>query len=181
MSGDALAREIDAYYLALGRFIDRFSRLELALQYALWDKSGVDEPTAQALFSGVRAREALNQLKRLFIVEENKLPPLLARVSQRFDILMDARNLIVHHGAEWTVDGMIVSSVERNIPTKGRTFPISAEILAQLTTDVSTLQACVLLWRAQQYGILPMDEAKLLWEEHSQRAWQYIPPAPADH
>jgi len=55
------AASLNAYWLALGKFIHCFSMLEVALQYALWNKSGVDGPSAQALFSGVRAREALTQ------------------------------------------------------------------------------------------------------------------------
>src|SRR5208283_4324196 len=55
----------DEYYTALGRFVAGFSELEGAMQVALWHYSKIKPPTAQALFSGVRADEACSKIKRI--------------------------------------------------------------------------------------------------------------------
>lgn len=172
MSEDPAAL-LNAYWLALGKFIHCFSMLEVALQYALWNKSGVDAPTAQALFSGVRAREALNMLKRLHEAEDNALAPELQRVAERFGVVMTVRNDIVHHGISIDDGQTVISSTERNLPGHGRQLPISPTVLDDLTTDVRTMTACINLFNARFSDLRPVELREALWSNSAQLPWRY--------
>lgn len=167
------AESIRGYFAALGEFIHRFAELEGVLAIALRDKAGVSHDTACALFSGVRAREALAFLKRLHEAEDEDWHPLLARVQERFGSVMEARNLIVHHGTTMNLNDTFVSSKGRNLPGKGKSFPVSAKILSDLTGDVQTMIACVTLWHIRQFSPSLLKTAESVWGEASRAPWRY--------
>jgi hypothetical protein len=56
---------VDAYWHALGKFVSIFAGVENLVQTALWQLSGVNPPTAQAVFSGVRVHTALELFGRI--------------------------------------------------------------------------------------------------------------------
>jgi hypothetical protein len=93
----------DEYYTSLGRFIAEFSQVEALLQVTLWILVGVRPPVAGAVFSGVRAEEAANKIKRIGDAQkwsETRMAEWKV-ISDRLGILRTLRNDILHYGAEW--------------------------------------------------------------------------------
>jgi hypothetical protein len=62
---EAAEKKYQPYLLVLGRFVALFSRVEIDLQKVLWKFAGVQAPTAQALFSGVRVDGAMQFITRI--------------------------------------------------------------------------------------------------------------------
>jgi hypothetical protein len=58
-------KRLNAYYLALGRFTDRFARVEQAVHTVLSHYAKLPPAAARALLSGVRVDETKNRLLRL--------------------------------------------------------------------------------------------------------------------
>jgi hypothetical protein len=89
------------FWTWLGWFIGQFSTLENVMQRTLWFYSGVDEPVAKALFSGIKIDASIQQIR--FIISEKPLDDLSSKaldhaLRQAADI-NKVRNDLLHHGA----------------------------------------------------------------------------------
>src|SRR5437870_235541 len=61
---EQLKREKE-YYEALGRFMDAYAQMETAIAQTFWQIAGVSKEVARSVFSGVRAKEAGDQSRRI--------------------------------------------------------------------------------------------------------------------
>ena len=84
-------------YQELGRFVDLFASTEVLLQLTLWNMSRVPNQIAKAVFSGVKADLAMQNIKRIF--EATDAP---AEKRKRYQEIFthvgwisDARNLLL--------------------------------------------------------------------------------------
>jgi hypothetical protein len=133
----------DEYYLALGKFVSEFSELEQAMQISLWIISGVKQPLAQAVFSGVRADDAANKITRIVAAEnwpEERAAEWQA-ICERLGLLRTFRNDILHYGVNWESEGRWTTTNRRfaHTPEKVSTSPVTVDILQAATEDVMAL------------------------------------------
>ncbi len=70
--------KIDAYHLALGRFIHAFADCKCKIQLALWAVSKAEADTARAIFSGAKAGSAISSIRtpNRRLNHQNRLHPL---------------------------------------------------------------------------------------------------------
>jgi hypothetical protein len=69
---------LDAYHLALGRFIDEFSQTENLVQMALISTAHVSDPVARAVFSGARVDTASQcRFRRIPPGHSDLMPPTI--------------------------------------------------------------------------------------------------------
>ncbi len=95
---DAFKEATTAYYQALGKFVDHFAAVESALLWFLSRLASVDEPTSRAIFSGVRADQAISFIKRLHEARRQPLNETLAKTFDHFTQINRYRNDILHYG-----------------------------------------------------------------------------------
>jgi hypothetical protein len=128
------------YYEALGRFIDMFSKIEMAAHIVLRHYAKMTTATANALLSGVRVDETKNRLQRLFdagIMNEadwNDAEPIF----QHLAVINGRRNNILHHGAISVAEGfgIVTNANIAHTQERGTKFPISPDILDNMTADL---------------------------------------------
>ena len=120
-----------AYYEALGRFVDFFSRVETAVTLMLRLYAKTSPEIAKVVFAGARIETGSTYIKQL--AEATKVAKEqrddLENVLQQLGIINGARNLILHYGATYVAEGRgTVSDVlkARDEPT---VFPISPTVL----------------------------------------------------
>lgn len=136
---------LDAYYLALGRFVHRFTLAELAAHAALAHHAKLIDPVSRALLSGVRVDATGNYLSRLHLVKQisddnwNDLKSLFDQLG----IINKFRNDIIHHGAAFVAEGRgIVSNAAKALTDERITkFQVSPEILDDMTADLRQIFA----------------------------------------
>jgi hypothetical protein len=174
---------LQEYRLALGTFVEAFAQVEAAIFYALSYHAKTRHPIAKALFSGTRVETAAGFLRRLAdadlieAAEWQQLEPVLAQLHHVNDI----RNAILHYGAQgiaagrraFVADGLRALTVE-----KMRVFPISADILADLTYDCHKIYRHLIVRHSGRPALIgkhPELEAVL------EGAWRYIPPRQASN
>lgn len=180
LTDEELQKEYDAYCLALGRFTDAFSQVELVLHFTLSSYANVNRKTAQAVFSGVRIDNAMGLIKRLAIASKLhwRKRKDLDYVFDQLGIINKARNDIVHYGGQWQGPerGRIVSNRFVALTTDHlRERPISAEALDHMCHDLMKINLHLSL------HALPLSIAKRARYQNPFRpvlksAWQYIPP-----
>jgi hypothetical protein len=129
----------EAYYTALGRFIDMFAVAEAATQYALRYYAKTRTRVAVVIFSGVRVDVATNHIENL--IKSARLAPdkkaELGDILQHLRDINNARNNILHYGARAIAEGrgFVTNALTRSSERAVR-FQISPEILENMTTDL---------------------------------------------
>jgi hypothetical protein len=169
-----------AYRLALGEFVEQFARVEMFMHFVLRWHTKTKTAVARAVFSGVRTAEISNRLRRLFEVgfietaEWVQLEPVLKQLGE----INDARNKILHYGAESVAEGrgVVTTALMALTEAKIETFPISPVILADMTQDLRKISIHLVarhVGRPALRGKHPEMDAIL------QAGWRYTRPAPA--
>lgn len=177
MSGDDIIAKFNAYWLALGQFVDAFSNIEAATQTLLWEVANTPQETARAVFSGVKTDTAISFVRRLFDSKGQQLPPMLDRAFQQLAAINTFRNELLHHGATFDGQDLVVTNRLLALPGREKATPVSPEILASLCFDLGTLQYCFALFlRERQVGALNQIELDAL-RVRAQLPWRYKPPA----
>lgn len=129
-----------AYYEALGRFVDMFSKAERAVHLVLRNYAKMTDGAARALLSGVRVDETRNRLSRLHeakaMSDEDwvSVEPILQHLNE----INGCRNEILHHGALTVAegDGLVTNAAMALTVDRVTGFPISPDILADMTFDL---------------------------------------------
>jgi hypothetical protein len=163
----------EKYYLALGRFIHNFAEAESTLKAYFSELLEIDTDTANAVFSGMRAKLAMDNIRRLHERYGAKYDPLYDDVREQFGQILAARDSIIHWGARFSEGSDALVTNERYVyaEDKIRSFPISADILEDMTTD---LQAIELRLRAAEWR-KKMDTKSFteLFGNLDKPAWRY--------
>jgi hypothetical protein len=163
-----------AYHQALGCFVDSYAHVELLTFLALRWHTKTSADIARAVFSGVRVNEALGYFRRLAEIGaiDAKEWSALSPVVDQLKTINQRRNDILHHGADGVASGEGVVSNQAMALKLDRiqSFPISPEILDDMTADLHKITAHLLtrhLGRPSLRGKHPELDAVL------SRAWQY--------
>jgi hypothetical protein len=94
-------KRLQDYYTALGRFIDVFAKVELAVGFTLWHYAKTPYPVARVAFSATGLDAAMSSIKQLFKVieipqeKQNEINWLFSQLSS----IKKVRNDILHYGA----------------------------------------------------------------------------------
>lgn len=168
------------YYLGLGRFIDKFAKIEICVQMLLWHLSEVHPRTAQAIFSGTKTDTAVSFIRRIFESRHEELPEILSNAFAQLSIISTVRNDLVHYGAQYDEEAkLIASNALVALPGKERKIPISRRVLEHLWGDLVTIEYCL---NAYFFSIRPDLTTPSVAEKYSEAAqtpWQYKqPPQP---
>ena len=179
---------IDQFHVHLGRFVHQFSQLEKTMQMYLMLESGVSHNVARAVFSGVKMAEGKSFIKRLREVSgKTEDSEFVERLFAQITVLTTARNDILHHGAAFeSVDtgNATVSNAFMAMPGREKEFPVSPEILRNLTADVNSCQSGLAFLLTKAAPIPEGQRAALdHFMETFRRAiespWRYKPPQQA--
>jgi hypothetical protein len=174
---------IAEYHIALGRFVDMFSRAEIATQYTLRSYAKLSANRAQILFYGTRTDPGADLIKS-FAKEDGASKEILEDLTYVFAQLRaitTTRNSILHWGAKQVAEGTayVFTGLEGVAPTakSARHFPISPAILDQMTADLSK----IIMALAYRHMGRPSLKAKILRdgiEAALKEPWLYRPPQP---
>lgn len=173
------------YWQALGRFIEMFSLVESVMQFALWNYARTPVPTARAIFSGVRVKEAMGLIRRIFDIEANSkdtdTKSDLEKVFNQLTTINGLRNDLIHHGSQddgEVPEGRIISNELWAItPERLRTTPISPEILNDLTFDLVKIIVHLISHHTGRFLRVPLKEPMRM--EILSAPWRYKPPQQA--
>ena len=163
----------EKYYLALGRFIQRFAGIEASLQSLLWRYAEVSPEIARSIFSGVRVDQAMSFIKRLHKSREIEMHPMMLNTLDQIGVINTARNLIIHYGAKFDKgEPQFVTNQRLAIrPEDAQWLPISVQAFDALTADISHIHLCINLL-AQRDQMKP-ERFERAVERALRRAWRY--------
>lgn len=163
----------EKYYLMLGRFIQRFSSIEAAMQKLLSHYTDVSPTVARSIFSGVRMDQASSFIRRIHKARSIEMHPILGGALDQIGVINTARNYIIHYGAEFDAGEPLYVSNQRvvNRPEETQRFPISISILDALTADIAHIQLRFGLIRNQS-EMKPARFQKTA-QNFLKRAWRY--------
>ena len=188
MSADdkfALARaEHQAFLVELGELTLAWSDIETVLFKLLKHYSGVSWHVAQALFSGTRARNAINFIRAIAENTDMEAPRVmdLEDVFTQILAINSLRDFVVHNvdGSEqefedWDPGNRYVSDALRSSrKSKAKTYLVGSATLAAMRNDC--VECC---WRLHPHW----DPKNSPFQPGSglgkREAWQFKPPAPS--
>jgi hypothetical protein len=173
-------KHLDAYCLALGRFVHRFALAELAIHFVIWNYAKLHRDIGRSILSGARINDASQYLRRLHEVgrisesEWKSLDPIL----QQLSLITKCRNEILHHGGHKIAEGQGVVTNATVALTESRitSFPISDAILNDMYGDLRKILLRLHVWH--------MGRPKLRGEHPEMQdglygPWRYTqPPTP---
>jgi hypothetical protein len=165
------------YWLALGRFIDAYSTMELILNLSLRHYAKMPDPVAQAIFFNTRIDSAIQFLNRLIDTGEIGEPAKsdLKALFAQLLIINRIRNDVIHYGANFDNDpiAIVSNSVFAHTADRIRQTPISPEILEDLICDLGKIHAHFV---ANHVGLQESDEIRHPEQEILLKAsWRYKP------
>ncbi len=174
--------EHQAFLLALGELTLAWSDLEVVLFKILKHYAEVTWPIAQALFSGTRARSAVNFIRAIAAntaMETSRVQDLEEIFAQVLAI-NSLRDFVVHNvnGSEQTYEAVdpgrryITDSIRTSRVAKAKTYLVGSKTLVAMRDDC--VEAC---WRLHPH----MDATNIPFTPGSGRgdrkAWRFMPPS----
>jgi hypothetical protein len=168
-----------AYYEALGRFIDIFTRVETAITLTLWAYAKTKPNIAKVIFAGTKIDVGSSYIKQLAEMTGASQDARndLNNVLQQLGIINGVRNSILHYGAGSVAEGNAIVSNELKAKGNPIVFPISPTALNHMALDLRKITIHLYyrhLGRPQPLGIL--GRATLDDVLHS--PWLYKYPSP---
>ena len=164
----------DRYHLALGRFIDAFSTAEHNLKFALASVANVPRETAQAIFSGVRVKPAIDFIRRIFESRKESIPPDINNALNHMAAILSARDDIVHYGANVDGNEFITTNAPHTIPRQSKTKRRDIEDLGAMTEDLLTI-GHLLIWMMVKDNPNAFPEALELLDKAAHAPFRYRP------
>jgi hypothetical protein len=129
-----------AYWVALGRFVAMFSKVETAITLTLWHYAKTPQNIARVVFPGVRIDQGSTLIKALAKATdaEEAAQTELEYVLQQLGIINGVRNDTLHYGAMSVAEGraLVTNALKAKTPDAITAFPISPESLADMTADL---------------------------------------------
>ena len=165
-----------AYHLALGRFIDMFSKTEMAAQMALWHYARTPAEIARAAFGSLRVDGTVAAIRRLLTVRDDidqSLAADLESILAQLLVINRVRNDMLHYGAHSVEEGLgVISNAPlAYVESAIREHPISPTILEAMFADLRK----ILLRLLSRHMVQPMIDATGL-EPIFDAPWLYTPP-----
>ena len=179
----AARAEHQAFLAELGELTLAWSNVETVLFKLLKHYSGVSWPVAQAIFSGTRARSAVNFLRA--IAENTDMEPSRAQdleeVFSQVLAINSLRDFVVHNvdGSEqefedWDPTKRYVSDALRSSRKKrAKTYLVGSATLAAMREDC--LECC---WRLHPHWDLSNSPFQPGSGRGSRQPWKFRPPTP---
>ena len=172
---------LDTFYLALGQFVAQFSETEALIQTVFWELAGIQSPTAQAVFSGVRTDDAMGKITRIADAQKWSLSAKNKKdfIFGQLKHINKLRNNILHYGAQlegpdtWKVTNENFVHVPENISSE----VISPQILQAARNDLDTIE--LLLIDLILINGPHEQAARDAIDEALKTSWQYKPPPQA--
>jgi hypothetical protein len=170
---------LQAYYEALGRFIDMFARVETAVALTLWAYAKVKPEIAKIVFAGARIELGSAYIKQLAEATgaDHEACEDLGNVLQQLGIINGVRNAVLHYGAESVAEGRAGVSNAWKAKGEPTIFPISPTALDDMTADLRKIATHLNykhLARPTPRGELGAETL----ESVLQAPWQYKHPVP---
>jgi len=134
---------LQAYYEALGRFVQMFAEVEKVIAQTLWTYAGTKAEVAKIVFAGTQSETAAGYIKavaRATNASNEKLADL-ENVIQQFGIIRGIRNDILHYGAKFIAEGKGLVSNAWKAKAEPIEFPISADALLYMEMDLRKIIA----------------------------------------
>ncbi len=164
-----------AYYEALGRFVDMFARVEIAMTLTLWHYSKTAPEIAKIVHAGTKIIDTgAGYIKQLTVATNisKELQDDLTDVVDQLNAINSVRNLILHYGATSVAEGRAIVSNAYKAKGEPKSFPISPTDLDNMTGDLKKIAAHLNerhLGKRSEYTLLgnPIHDA-----------WRYIRPSP---
>lgn len=176
--------EHQAFLVELGELTLAWSDVETVLFKLLKHYSGVSWPVAQALFSGTRARNAINFIRS--IAENTGMEPSriqdLEEIFSQLGAINSLRDFVVHNvnGSEqefedWDPSKRYVSDVLRSSrKSKSKTYLVGSATLAAMCHDC--VECC---WRLHPHWDPQNSPFQPGSGRERREPWQFKPPAPS--
>lgn len=180
-----LARaEHDAFLKQLGELTLAWSDVETVLFKLLKHYSGVSWPVAQALFSGTRARSAINFIRA--IAENTKMDR--NRIADLEDIFTQVlainslRDFVVHNvdDSEQEFDDSdpskryVSDALRTSRRSKAKTYLVGSSTLIAMCEDC--IESC---WRLHRHWDTQNEPFEAGSGRSARQAWKFKPPAPS--
>jgi hypothetical protein len=161
----------DDYHHALGRFIDRFAKVEATAKELLYFTAGTGEDVSRVLFSGDRMDAIVTRIKKLRAVKNIPEDPILERAFGQLSIITAARNFLIHHephpeGATGVVN---FSNKTSTVPGNEKEMTLTPEILETMVSDLWTIS----------YALMHGEGGSDQFLKRASTAWRYksLPPS----
>lgn len=171
---------VDVYHTALGRFMSKFSETEATMQEVLWRFAGVQSPTAQAIFSGVRIDAATNHITRIANAQNwsKTRKAEWKKITDQLSHIKKLRNDIAHYGATWQGKDswLVTNKLFAHTPENVTTVMVSPSKLDDASADLDKMEHHLIDFAWGEY--LP-PESREAFSEALKRAWRYKPPPQA--
>lgn len=168
-----LSERIDAFHQALGAFVSAFSNVESTIQTVLWHVAGVPSPTAQAVFTGIRANEAMSLITRISGAQKwrSEKKKEIANVFGQFGQINRLRNYGAYLAGpeQWRVSNELFA----HIPKRVQKTIVTVDILKDASADLHKIDShlIMLAWRKAA-----PPESRRAFRETMRSAWRYKPP-----
>jgi hypothetical protein len=153
----------DQFYEELGRFVLKFAETEGLLQAALWHFSGLDRPTARAVFSNANVERVIDLIGQIAKAQNwpTEKETRRKRVLEQLDRIKKLRNNILHYGAQ--LEGPDAWRIPKYVTT------ISPETLKAAEQDLNQID--ILLYDLMFEKQSNLDQASLA--EKLKYDWKY--------
>jgi hypothetical protein len=125
------------------------------------------------VFSGVRIKEAISHVKRIYEAKDEPGFDLIKPAMDQLTDITNARNDILHYGAKF-IDGEPKFVTNKRIAHKAdraRQFPVSAEILGRMTADLAGIVTQIDFYLS--YGAMPQIMFQGEFRQAFSEPWQY--------
>lgn len=167
----------DAYFLALGRFVDAFSMAEHNLKFALAAFAEIPRDVAQAIFSGTRTADAVAFIRRVSESRGKDISADLDAALTQMTVINGTRNEIVHYGASQYGTELMMTNAAHTIERQRRFVRFSVEDIDTMSADLAAISArFTLVLVESSLGAIP--EAVRFLEKRAQVPLRYRPPQP---
>jgi hypothetical protein len=170
---DALEAPLIPYYISLGRFLTAYAQVEANVLVALRMCSGVANEVGQSLFSGVRAIQALDYIKRIADAQgwnDEKRAPIKIVTDQLGEVTR-VRNDVLHYGTETTglpAERYSTNAFVAHTKDRIRETRITPEILNDLALDCYKLSSHIVM-----IGSIPNPDFERVAAETLSASWRY--------
>lgn len=150
------------------------------MQFVLWHYAKTPTPIARSIFSGTRMEQAISFVKRIFEATNKPVPAELEGILDHLLVINKKRNEILHYGAISIAEGSgsVTNALRALTPGKVKGFPISSEILTDMTED---LRKAILHLHATYMGRPKLKGKHPTLEKILLAPWRYKSPVPMNN